>query len=965
MSSESPDDACATLSEALAAGCDARTLAERARARGEDRAMQDDALVRAAEELHRRALNDPRRAANDAATLAAAARELNAAKGTVAALLAHGVAQMYATELAGAASSFDAADAEVAAHPGTDFDVLPGRVGMGRMHALARQGKLDDAAVVGERSLAIFEARGARPLVARARANLGVIERMRRQPERAIEHIRAALEAWGDDPVGRAQLMSNLAEALLDLQRFREAESAFREARQGLNATDAHVAKSIVDGNLADLLARQGRLAEAIELFEEVRQRHLSIRAEGDAARLQAEEADALAQSGLLRESLVEYREALEALERAGLTLEALRARFGLARALGRLQRFDDAHALLADSALAAGDTSAEGTLCAIRGELSIARGDLVAARQDLERAVSLLAARPVEAAVARLRLADALIALGDVAGASDAATPVLAIAETHLVRPLEADALHVAAKIELARGKSDDARSLLRASLDRVERVRGTFRSGGARVAYGAANVGAAADLTRELVRDGSPAALRESLVVSERVRSRGLFEAILGSVPAEALLDLSEGAAADLSREAIALRHEANVLLSELDRQPAIATSDAWRSAMVAIEDRQRLLSVRADARWRAGSPLAPPVGPEVVDLLVSQPVPIVVFHVAGARLLAVASRGGEVRGADLGDVDDVTESTEQVRFHLQRGLMATGTRAARIERDVESSLAALADTLLAPIADLLDGAGAVQFVPAGPLHALPMHLLAPQTAATRREPIGLAADVATAPSLAVVHALGHAGSANSSGRRVLVGVADANAPAIAGEIDAIAAMDRGACILCRERASMDTVRREAANAAILHMATHGRFLHDSPLRSGIRLADGWLTVTDLHAWRIPGTIVVVSGCDTGRVAVGGGDELVGLEQGFFVAGAKALVMSAWPTHDEATADLMSAMHAELDARASSRADGARWSGRDVAAALRTAMRATRERRPHASQWGAFGTVASVVAR
>jgi tetratricopeptide (TPR) repeat protein len=958
MRPASPDDAGATLSAALAAGLDARAVAERMH--GPDR---DDALVRAADELHRRALQDPRQAAAEAATLAAVARECASASGEVAALLAHGVAQMYATELAKAVANFEAADAAMAARRDVDFGALPGRVGMGRMHALARQGKLDDAAAVGERSLASFEALGARPLVARARANLGVIERMRRRPERAIEHIRAALEAWGDDPVGRAQLTSNLAEALLDLQRFRDAESAFREARAGLASTDAQVAKSIVDGNLADLLARQGRLAEAIELFEEVRQRHLAIRAEGDAARLQAEEADALAQSGLLRESIVEYRAALETLGRVGLTLEASRARFGLARALGRVRRFDDALALLADTTPAPGDASAEGTRSLIRGELAVACGDHDVAREELERAVTLCASRPVEAAVARLRLADVLVVQGETARAAEVATPVLAVAEAHLVRPLEAEALHVAAKIALARGASDEGRDLLRASLDRVERVRGTFRSGGARVAYGAANVGAAADLARELVKDGSQDALREALVVGERVRSRGLFEAILGSVPADVLAGHAEGGASDLAREAMSLRHEANVLLSDLDRQPAIATSDAWRKAMVDLEDRQRLLSVRADARWRAGSPLAPPVGADVVERLVSQAIPLLVFQVAGPRILVIASRDGTVRGADVGALDDVTELVERVRFHLQRGLFATGPRAARIELDVEASLVALARLLLGPVADLLAAADAVQFVPAGPLHALPLGLLPRPEAATWKEPLGLEADVAMAPSLSVVHALEACGNATAGTRRVLVGVADANAPAIAGEIDAIAALDRDACILCRERASVDTVRREAANAAILHMATHGRFLHDSPLRSGIRLDDGWLTVTDLHTWRIPGTIVVVSGCDTGRVAVGAGDELVGLQQGFFVAGAKALVMSAWPTHDEATTDLMGAMHAELSARAASRLGRATWSGRDVAAALRVAMRATRARRPHASQWGAFGTVASLV--
>ena len=133
-------------------------------------------------------------------------------------------------------------------------------------------------------------------------------------------------------------------------------------------------------------------------------------------------------------------------------------------------------------------------------------------------------------------------------------------------------------------------------------------------------------------------------------------------------------------------------------------------------------------------------------------------------------------------------------------------------------------------------------------------------------------------------------------------------------------------------------------ARSADVLHLACHGRFSAENPLASGLKLADRWLTVRDVYGLRLRASLVTLSGCDTGRTVVGGGDELVGLMRGFFAAGAASLLISLWTVNDESTAELMTRFY---DA----------WrGGATKPAALRSAQRALLATRPHPVFWAPF---------
>jgi CHAT domain-containing protein len=111
------------------------------------------------------------------------------------------------------------------------------------------------------------------------------------------------------------------------------------------------------------------------------------------------------------------------------------------------------------------------------------------------------------------------------------------------------------------------------------------------------------------------------------------------------------------------------------------------------------------------------------------------------------------------------------------------------------------------------------------------------------------------------------------------------------------------------------------------ILHISTHGYFVpSDSKnkingmLSSGIVLAgvndttenvgreDGILTAYEASTLDLDNTdLVVLSACETGLGEVATGEGVYGLQRGFKVAGADAVLMSLWKVDDKATQELM----------------------------------------------------------
>jgi len=145
-------------------------------------------------------------------------------------------------------------------------------------------------------------------------------------------------------------------------------------------------------------------------------------------------------------------------------------------------------------------------------------------------------------------------------------------------------------------------------------------------------------------------------------------------------------------------------------------------------------------------------------------------------------------------------------------------------------------------------------------------------------------------------------------------------------------------------------ETVREQAPEHGIIHLATHGIAYDDDPLASFVALAaseedDGLLTARQVMDMRLPADLITLSACQTGLGKVAG-EGVIGLSRAFLVTGARSVLVSQWSVDDAATAALMEQFYQHYLALD------------NKAVALQKAMQAVRADPAftHPSQWASF---------
>ena len=100
----------------------------------------------------------------------------------------------------------------------------------------------------------------------------------------------------------------------------------------------------------------------------------------------------------------------------------------------------------------------------------------------------------------------------------------------------------------------------------------------------------------------------------------------------------------------------------------------------------------------------------------------------------------------------------------------------------------------------------------------------------------------------------------------------------------------------------------------ARLAHLASHGHFREDSPMFSSLTLDDGPLFVHDLERLRRAPYRVVLSACESGVMKPVGAGELLGLGSALLSMGTAGIVSSVAVVNDEATVEVMVALHRAL---------------------------------------------------
>lgn len=832
------------------------------------------------------------------------------------------------------------------------------RARMTSLHALARQGRYDEAITAGLEARAAFVAAGEPILAARADINLGGSYRLKGDARTAIAHFEAARPAVLDQPLLRAPLASNLAEAYLDLDRFDDADAAFREALSAFESAGANRAAAIVEGNLADLSTRQGRLDRALRYFEHARRRLGELDAPGDVARLKVEHADAMSALGLRAQAIGVYQEAIPVLHERKMAWEAARGLMGLARALFHCGRVDEASATLSEASSAFESLGHDLGIARVRmlqAELAAHRGQTDAARELITSSAVLLTDRPAEMSLVSLLLAQLALRSGDLQTAGLEIARGLSTAQAMELAPLCAELFHARALLRRASGDFSAAAEDLRRAIAQVERIRGMLQADRFRAAFLGDRASLYEDCLAAVLEAGAPDAISEAFQIAERSKSRTLLDVLQRG---EGLSDASPGEAADpaedrLIDDLLRKRGELSAMYAQLDgtfslRKAGRSMSD-WT---IAVREREREIDAiehrLAATRSYADVFGEPATLPTVADLLRAGEV--MVEYVSEGHWLSalVVRRDGSSVHRRLAPMEDVRDRTERVYFEIGRAIsrgVPSGAAGLRLLNGARAEFGALYDALYRPLASDLADARRLVIVPHGALHAIPFSALwsGDRWLIQDRE-------IVQTPSASIFARISSAKrSANLPGGALVIGVGDSLAPGAEEEARAVASRIPRAKLLVGEEATVSAVFAACRNVGVLHIASHARFIPAEPLSSGLKLADGWLTARDVHRLGLDGTIVTLSGCDTGRSAVGSSDELIGLVRAFLASGASALLLSLWPLHDRSALTVMSAAYAQTSVSATEVRGG-------LVSSVRNAQLALLADTPHPAFWAPF---------
>jgi len=200
-----------------------------------------------------------------------------------------------------------------------------------------------------------------------------------------------------------------------------------------------------------------------------------------------------------------------------------------------------------------------------------------------------------------------------------------------------------------------------------------------------------------------------------------------------------------------------------------------------------------------------------------------------------------------------------------------------------------------LIEPIWELLAPRLTVYFVPAGPLHYVPLGALTPDLSYS---PPLLASGrrIVYAPSATVLLNYCHTRPPSSHQGIVAIAPTDGKLQYIQGAAKTIAY--RGGTSVAGSAATRRALLTRARHHRVLCFLGHALFDRRYPMSSRLQLADGSLHASELlRELRLQADLVILAACESGRGRVLRGDEILGLSRAMLYAGTPSLLVTLWP--------------------------------------------------------------------
>ncbi|MFJ8487672.1 CHAT domain-containing protein [Streptomyces sp. NPDC094038] len=699
----------------------------------------------------------------------------------------------------------------------------------------------------------------------------------------ALEDLRRAIPVLrqADDVIWTARALSVRATVHLAMGAVERADADFTAAELLWETTGQEHDKAVAVENRGLAAYRSGDIPAALRLLAEAKERYDELGT--PSFMLYIARCDVLMAAGLAPEALAEADAAIAALDRIGgqstrkaeLLLTAARSALSTGDAQTAIARAAVAVRLFSGQRRSWWETHARLVLIEARVAGGAASGRLV---QDTaavaERLASFGAPAAPEASLLAGRVA---LALGWTA---DAERHLAVAARSRHVGPPLARMTGWAAQALRARaaGSGRGVLEACRRGLDVLDDHRMTLGASELRARATAQGAELAALAQQASLAHGGP---RRLLEWSERWRAT-----VLSTPPTRPPADPALLASLTAFREIASRAEEAR-----RERRPVPALEREQRR--LEREIRARTHHTRGDGP--GGGDRFDPA--RLLDRLGDAR--LVELAVLDGRVHILLCGQGRVRRFTGGLLAEAVAEAEHVQAGLRR--LAHPGAEARLPV-VEAAGRRLEELLLGAAAGQL-GSGPVVIVPPGALQRVPWALLP-----SLRERV-----LSVSPS-ASSWLRARETEPPPGGRHVLVrgpGLATGGA-----EVPEVAGQYAAARILEHDDAQVPRVLEELDGAALAHIAAHGTFRADSPLFSSLRMADGPLIVHDFERLARSPYRIILSSCDTARLASVGADELLGLVTALLPLGTAGVVASSAPVNDAAVVPLMLALHKGLGA-------------------------------------------------
>ncbi|MDX2042504.1 MAG: CHAT domain-containing tetratricopeptide repeat protein [Acidobacteriota bacterium] len=784
---------------------------------------------------------------------------------------------------------------------------------------------------------------------------------------------------------GDTKLIASMQNNLCSVnQRLGNFDRALEHCRQSLKLAEA-AANRVTVGNILNNLGiisrQQGELNQALDYYRRSLAIKESLGEKIGVARLLNNIGVAYRAMGNETAALRHYQQSLAIAEEIGNRAGAAQTMANIAmvqRALGNYKlALDYCQRGLAISE-AVGDKANVSFLLEELGKLYTQEGDYQHAMEVYRKSLTLAEAsgQKMEIAIRLLAVGGAFRRLGDEAAAIEHFRRGFELAESIGVPYTARAGLHSLAHLYLHQGKFAEALEMGERSIALARQINNQEGLWGSLVVSGASlrqlkQPEKARQYLEEAIRISESSRAELSAGAREQVHVQGnYFDAYINMVmlmveagraedslnfaeraKARVLLDALSAGKADISksmtederRQERRLKDELTNANSRLSRaaqaskpnpqQLADLKTNLEKARLDYESYESRLYAAHPELRAQRGE--APIIKTEELAAMVDDKTALLEFTVTGqaAYLFVITKATGktqpEIRVHTLPIKQD--ELTKQANdFRQQLASLDLGFRA---------SAKRLHESLLKPASAQLAGKTRLVIVPDAALWELPFQAL---IAGDNRYLIETAA-VSYAPSLTVLREMQSKRNGRGTGllafgnpafnaeavERATIAKRDEKLtplPEAETEVKALAQLHGAASrVFIGAEASEARLKSEAANAGILHFATHGILNDSAPLYSHLALAagdktedgqkeDGMLEAWELLRMDLKADLAVLSACETARGKIGAGEGVIGLSWAMFVAGVPSTVVSQWKVESSSTRDLMVAFHRNL---------------------------------------------------